>query len=43
MSYKFKTILEFPDFADDRMAQMREQYLATQHARDNTRYGWVLG
>ena len=43
MTDRFKTILEFPGFASDRMAQMREQYLASAHERSNARYGWVLG
>jgi hypothetical protein len=43
MSDEFKTILEFPGFENDRLAQMRARYLAGEHTRDNTRYGWVLG
>ena len=33
--------MEFDGIPDDRLAQMREIYLAEEHERNNTRYGWV--
>lgn len=36
-----KTILEFPGFTADNLAQMREMYAATGGTPSNTRYGWV--
>jgi hypothetical protein len=39
MSSSFKQVMEFPGF--DRLAQIKAEYLAEQHARSNTRYGWV--
>ncbi|MDB6002067.1 MAG: hypothetical protein JWP52_3766 [Rhizobacter sp.] len=39
MTPEFKATLEFS--ATDRLAQMRTEYLAQEHERSNTRYGWV--
>jgi hypothetical protein len=39
MSSSFKELMEFK--GADRLAQIKADYLAEQHARSNTRYGWV--
>jgi hypothetical protein len=36
-----KTVMEFPGYATDTMAQMRQIYQATGAQPSNTRYGWV--
>jgi hypothetical protein len=41
MSNEFKTVMEFPGFAADRLHRMRTQYLAMNVLPDNLRYGWV--
>jgi hypothetical protein len=43
MDNRFKAVMEFPGFTSDRLAQMRNEYLAGAPERSNTRYGWVLG
>jgi uncharacterized protein len=36
-----KTILEFPGYATDNMAQLRDRYIALGGGLTNTRHGWV--